>query len=103
QPNMQYTLSGVARARLVANATAKLFAYEYDSQGQWLGSTRQAAIVGGDERYRPIQVQFITRPQTARLQVRFEIFGTDAEGEAWIDDVYLGHDVEEPQPVSEVL
>jgi hypothetical protein len=91
QPNTRYTLSGFAYAAWQSGGQAKLFAYEYDVQGKWLGNTKAAlAPVRPDQTYMPIHVQFVTRPTTVWLQVRYEIYGENAEGEAYIDNLYLG-------------
>jgi hypothetical protein len=103
QPNARYTLSGFAYAAWQSGGQAKLFAYEYDVQGKWLGNTKAAlAPVRPDQTYMPIHVQFVTRPTTAWLQVRYEIYGENAEGEAYIDNLYLGTRTQPPAPVTEV-
>lgn len=96
EPNTEYILSGFARSEM-EGGQALLFGYEYDASGKWLQCTPGAVAPEMVEGLRPIRVAFTTGPTTTRVQVRFEIYGKESLGVAWVDDVYFGKKQDPPR------
>lgn len=84
----EYLLTGMVRGR------ANLFSYEYGEKGAWIRCGPGGR--GYSDGWQPVSVRFRTDPKAVRAQVRFEIYGKEAEGEAWVDDVYFGAPVDAP-------
>ena len=102
-PNTQYTLSGFAFSQGMKNGVAVLFAYEFDVNESILGLTNCAMVPINGGGYQPIATSLTTRPETKWLEVRFEIVQKTAEGQAWIDDVYLGQSSEAPAEIQNLI
>ena len=98
RPGVEYTLSGWAKER-VSHGSAKLFLYAYDKNGKWLGNYFHGMVPGTAGEWRPLHHSAKTGANWAWVQIRFEIYGKDSEGEAWVDDVYFGCDSVPPEPV----
>ncbi len=103
ESNTRYTLSGFAFSQGVKNGVAVLFAYEFDVNENYLGLTNCAMVPINGGGYQPITTSLTTRPETKWLQVRFEIAQKTAEGQAWIDDVYLGQYSEAPAVIQNLI
>lgn len=93
-----YTLSGWGKGHVPAGG-AVLFLYQYDKDGKWLGNYFHGGVPADTDEWVPLHTTEKVRPDCAWVQVRFEIYGDQSRGEAWVDDVYFGQDVAAPGPV----
>ncbi|MCX7598079.1 MAG: DUF4091 domain-containing protein, partial [Armatimonadetes bacterium] len=97
-PGGTYTLSGWGRGHVPAGQ-AMLFLYQYDAAGQYLGHGLYCHVPKETDVWVPLHKTEQLRDDCAFVQVRFEIYGLESEGEAWVDDVYFGPDTQGPGPV----
>lgn len=100
-PGGTYTLSGWGRGHVPAGG-ALLFLYQYNAAGQYLGQGLHCPVPKHTDHWVPLHKTEKLREDCAFVQVRFEIYGVDSEGEAWVDDVYFGPDTQGPAPVREL-
>ncbi|HJN18790.1 MAG TPA: fibronectin type III domain-containing protein, partial [Armatimonadota bacterium] len=97
----RYTLSGWGKGNVPAGQ-AKLFVYEYNEAGAWLGNSLQASVPAATDEWTPLIATETVSPECAWVQVRFEIYGGSSHGEASVDDVYLGDESSAPQAVRDL-
>lgn len=86
-----YTLSGWIKGE-TTHGRATLFLYQYDKDGKWLGGFFQNIMGQTAVDWTPVRRTQAVEPHCAWVQVRFEIFGKESLGQAWVDDVYFGQD-----------
>ena len=98
QPGGTYTLSGWGRSRVPAGQ-ALLFLYQYSGKGEYLGHGAYCPVPKYANLWVPLHKTEKLRDDCAFVQVRFEIYGIESEGEAWVDDVYFGPDTQGPSSV----
>jgi hypothetical protein len=84
----EYLLSGLVRG------SANLFSYEYGENNTWIRCA--PGVRGTSAGWQPVSVRFKTDPKAVRSQVRFEIYGTENQGDAWVDEIYFGPTVPPP-------
>ncbi len=97
-PGGTYALSGWARGH-VPVGTALLFLYQYDKDGHYLGQGLHSAVPQDTDRWTPLRQSAKLLDTCAYVQLRFEIYGNESRGEAWVDDVFFGPDAPGPGPV----
>jgi hypothetical protein len=89
KPNTEYTLSCFAKADVVGG-NANIFGYRYDRSGQYIGAVAGKSVPNGSKEYEPLIFTFRTGKDDRRFAIRFEIYGDEKSGVAYVDDVYFG-------------
>ena len=101
KPGTRYTLSGWGRSH-VPNGLAHLFMYQYGKNTKWLGCFFSCPIPADTDAWTPLRFSGALEPECEAVQVRLEMYGEDAQGEAWVDDVYFGEDTTPPGPARDL-
>jgi len=97
----EYALSGWGKGH-VPQGQATLFLYQYTREGKYLGSFFHCPVPAATDRWVPLHSIEKVLPECGWVQVRFETYGIESHGEAWVDDVYFGRDTTPPPPVREL-
>ena len=87
----EYTLGGCGKGRALGGG-ATLFLYQYTKENKWLGNYFYCRVPAETDRWTSLHHSAKVRKDCAWVQVRFEIYGKERQGEAWVDDVYFGQD-----------
>lgn len=89
--NTDYTMSAYVKA--YPGTSACLYCNFFDDNNEYIRSSEPAYVKGDTLKWHLIGLIVRTPKKATRFMLRFEIFGADATGIAWIDDVWFSEGI----------